>query len=290
MNNPIASIPMGRQGHFYTDGSLTLEVQAFAGNKPYVELITGVAQNRALRTQRVYPHSQPRSGGKNGSDHYRGLPDGLYRIHDILDTGSHKYSTTVMLENGTLETFSKDEMDDLLEERFPDDMALVLEAERVHQERLAVAKTILAEIAEERKAMMGSITEGDLVAHPEFRDAPTAEDVVKAMRWESFDRDQYVMYQAAPTHYIIHQPVFAKSSTSNEVFAQARTTIAARQAQLEAAKGQAEAAGWPALKGTEKQVRWAESIRAKVAAKDPNAKALKTATTAKYWIENHRFA
>ncbi len=46
--------------------------------------------------------------------------------------------------------------------------------------------------------------------------------------------------------------------------------------------------GLPALKGTPKQIAYARTIRDAYAAKNPRASELKKATTAKYWIENHR--
>lgn len=45
----------------------------------------------------------------------------------------------------------------------------------------------------------------------------------------------------------------------------------------------------PELTGTPKQIAYALNIRAAYAAKHPeDTRAIKTATTAKYWIENHR--
>jgi hypothetical protein len=46
--------------------------------------------------------------------------------------------------------------------------------------------------------------------------------------------------------------------------------------------------GFPTLTGSHKQVAYAISIRNAFAVKNPNHRSLKTATTAKYWIENHR--
>ena len=57
-----------------------------------------------------------------------------------------------------------------------------------------------------------------------------------------------------------------------------------------AREGQDTSDGLPALKGTPKQIAWALTIRAKVAAKNPKDPSLKKGKTAKYWIENHRYA
>jgi len=46
--------------------------------------------------------------------------------------------------------------------------------------------------------------------------------------------------------------------------------------------------GFPKLKGTPKQIAYALSIREAFAQQNPGDAALKKATTAKYWIENHR--
>lgn len=69
-------------------------------------------------------------------------------------------------------------------------------------------------------------------------------------------------------------------------FDKARETIEKRKQELQEALSQAGQAGWPQLTGSEKQIAWAERIRAKLAAIHPENRALKTATTAKYWIEN----
>ncbi|WP_175429984.1 hypothetical protein [Azospirillum argentinense] len=53
-----------------------------------------------------------------------------------------------------------------------------------------------------------------------------------------------------------------------------------------AAKAGVDADALPALRGTAKQVAWATQIRATFAAKHPTDKRLKSATTAKYWIDN----
>lgn len=53
-------------------------------------------------------------------------------------------------------------------------------------------------------------------------------------------------------------------------------------------KGQEVREGLPELTGTPKQIAYALSIRDAYAAKNPSERSLKTATTAKYWIENHR--
>lgn len=54
--------------------------------------------------------------------------------------------------------------------------------------------------------------------------------------------------------------------------------------------GQPAVEGLPALTGSMKQISYALKIRAAVQVHQPKLTALKTATTAKYWIENHRAA
>lgn len=290
MSDSINKIQLGRSGYFKSNGDISLEVQRFAGNRPSVRLVVGVGAGRSLRTEYVQPYSQERTSGKNGHDEFRGVSDGLYHIQDILSSGSRRYDTYVLFEDEELTQFDKDELDEIFEKKFPLDMAQVKEAERVHQERMAIAQKILAEIADERKEMSESVTDGEFVAYPEFRNVPTAEDVIRKIASESFDRDQFVMELAVPVRFVINEPVFAKASTSADAFAQARAVIEVRKVQLAEAKEKAEVSGWPQLKGTPKQIKWAETIRAKVASKDPHTKALKTASTAKYWIENYRNA
>lgn len=284
-----ASIELGRKGYIQSNGRVRLEVQRFAGNHPTVHKIVGVSPQGELRAQRIQPTSSPRSGGGNGEDYFT-LADGIYWINDILSTSSYRYQTFIVLAEGKFEEYSRDDLDEALAVHFAGDLAVAKEAKRVHKERLVIAQEILSEIAEERKSMAEPVKDGDLTAHPEFSDLPSAENIVGSMACQDFDRLSFVMTTAAPRHFVVHSPVFAKASTPEAVFALARTTIESRMAQLDAAKSKAEEAGWPALTGSEKQIKWAETIRAKVASKDPKAKALKTATTAKYWIDNHRFA
>lgn len=64
---------------------------------------------------------------------------------------------------------------------------------------------------------------------------------------------------------------------------------AADAARIEA-EGQQEIDGMPALSGSPKQVAYALKIREAVRRQSPSLRAIKTATTAKYWIETHRSA
>lgn len=284
----INRISLGRHGYMNAEGDIKLEAQRFAGNRPTVDRIIGVSATGALRTQRITPDISDRSGGGNGYDTYEALEDGLYVISDILDTGSRRYATTVSLDDQEIEELTKSEKVEMLNKYFQDEMVIVRETERSREERLAEAQAIWMEITAERAGLMELVHDGDLIAYPEFSVIPDAATLVKIMQEPNFDRFRFVMITAAPTHFVVSSPVFSKAATPDLVFAQARTIIAERQAKLEDAKNQADEAGWPELKGSEKQVKWAQMIRAKVAAKDPTIKALKTAKNAKYWIDNHR--
>jgi hypothetical protein len=282
------TIELGRHGTISSNGSIKLEVQRFAGNRPTVHRIIGVSPDSELRSQRIYPNSSGRTGGGNGNDRFEGLEDGIYWIDDILGTSSSRSSTFVVLEDDDVTEYTRSKLNDVLAVRYAGDVALAAETQRLKRERLAIAQVVITEISEERQLMIEPVTDGDLTAHPEFSNLPSAAGVVEKMSHEDFDRLDFVMRHAAPFQFVVHSPVFAKASTPEKVFAQARINIETRKAQLDAAKAQADTAGWPALKGSPKQITWAETIRAKVAAKDPKAKALKTAITAKYWIDNHR--
>lgn len=61
-----------------------------------------------------------------------------------------------------------------------------------------------------------------------------------------------------------------------------------REAMAEIAAEEAAIAGYPALEGTEIQIKYAEQIRAAYAKTKPAAEILWEQATAKYWIENHR--
>lgn len=63
-----------------------------------------------------------------------------------------------------------------------------------------------------------------------------------------------------------------------------------RAALAEIAAEEAAEAGYPKLTGTEKQIAYADQIRAAYAKSNPGAKVLMDRLTAKWWIENHRSA
>ena len=60
------------------------------------------------------------------------------------------------------------------------------------------------------------------------------------------------------------------------------------EAERIAEEGQGNEDGLPDLTGSPKQIAWALKIRGAVARRDAKLVALKTATTAKYWIDNHK--
>lgn len=284
----IESIALGRSGRFSGDGSIYLEVQRYAGNRPTVDRVVGVSPGGSLRLQRVSPNSSPRSGGGNGADKYHGMIDGLYEFRDILGTSSRRYHYFVQLKDEDVTEFDSDELDDVLTELFPGDIATARVHAQVQKQLKAQAQDVLAEIVEERRALAEPVVDGEFTANPEFGPIPTAEQVGADMQRPDFERTEYVMRAAVPVRFVITMPVFAKAATPDAAFAQARELATARAAQTEAARALAGEQGWPALTGTPRQVLWAETIRAKFAARDPQNRALKTASTAKYWIENHR--
>ena len=61
-----------------------------------------------------------------------------------------------------------------------------------------------------------------------------------------------------------------------------------REAMAEIAAEEAAEAGYPVLKGSPKQIVYAEQIRAAYAKRKPADKVLWNRLTAKWWIENHR--
>ncbi|SEO94175.1 hypothetical protein SAMN04487843_105116 [Methylobacterium sp. ap11] len=70
--------------------------------------------------------------------------------------------------------------------------------------------------------------------------------------------------------------------------AEARKAALADEAVRIEREGQPTVEGLPSLTGSPKQVAYALKIRAAVQAKTPSDRALKTATTASYWIDNRR--
>jgi len=83
--------------------------------------------------------------------------------------------------------------------------------------------------------------------------------------------------------------VDAERAEARRLEQEALAEMNAERAAEIAALGQPVEEGMPELTGSPKQIAYALTIRKAYAAKHPDdTRAIKTATTAKYWIENHR--
>ncbi|MGE4340648.1 MAG: hypothetical protein AB7E55_32565, partial [Pigmentiphaga sp.] len=91
-----------------------------------------------------------------------------------------------------------------------------------------------------------------------------------------------------PMHYVVTTPVFAKASSAAEAIGAAQKVIDGRNASKLAAQAMTAKLGLPKLTGTPRQIEWATRLRANFAQANPEHPTLRRATTAKYWIDNHR--
>lgn len=156
-----------------------------------------------------------------------------------------------------------------------------VEAQQAALRRAAeTTSRVLSEVVSERAAVL-PVCVDSLVATPEFERLPDSSNF--KLRSDETE-DEAIMRLSAPTRWIVQCP-FAEGRTAEEAIERAQALIKQRAAALDAARQAAAETGLPELTGSERQVAWAMQIRAAAAAKNPKLVALKTATTARYWID-----
>lgn len=276
------AVKVGRSSTIYTTEAV-LEVSAFAGNRPTIRKVVGVDMKTGSPKTVGLSFTAELSGGKNGRRTFE-LSPGFYMYDDVLGTGSRKYKGYVEISEDHVADLDDDEVEETLSEYFPLEIQTYFKKKTEQEHKTKIANEILAKIAVEREEYAEFVQDG-LIAVPEFKNPPTTEMVVRDMECgEGFSEDEYIVLHGEPTHYVVSKPIFAKGHTPQEAIASAMEVIESRKKNLEEAKK--ETAGLPALTGTERQIAWAVTLRADYAKKHPETKVLKTATTAKYWIDN----
>lgn len=91
----------------------------------------------------------------------------------------------------------------------------------------------------------------------------------------------------SPDRWVVSEP-YAVGCTAEEAIRRAKATGKARDQATHQAQSAAEQRGLPALRGSEKQVRWALQIRDRVRRENPGHPSLTDEDTAKFWIENRK--
>lgn len=281
---------LGRNGSFDLEtGTLSLEMMRFYHNRPAVERVRINPVDGALKLHSIEKIAADfdLSRGGNGVVTFCIATDGAYRCSSLLYTSGRIESRLLVVKDGEVGVFS------LLNEGVLEAAKMLgfdfqkrlseqkSERKRRHDEALAILREIEAE-----HCGFDVESHGGIEAAPVFREPPSAQDVIAAMHTPEFDRDVYIVANAAPVHYVVRAPVFAKASTGEAAIKDALRIQSEREAAKERAKKNAEALGLRELKGTPKQVAWALQIRDAFASANPNSPNLRRATTAKWWIEN----
>lgn len=148
------------------------------------------------------------------------------------------------------------------------------------------ARKIIFEI-DKNKNSYKPVKDGNIVAVPEFAEPPTLDSIIKNIKVEGQilnHLDDYLNLYSVPRHYVINRPVYAKASSAEEAISEVREKLTARAAEAEKADQVKEEMGLCELKGSPKQIAWANKIRSEFAEKNPEDSRLKRCIRAKLHI------
>lgn len=271
-----------------TAQSVTFVVKSFLGNRPAVHAVTGISSVKGLEAIATKTLSlnatESLSGGGNGTRTFT-LPagDALYLLSGIREASKRTCSCLLVVSGGKVLALSpklKTVQDLLLGAA-----AKAASATKLYTAQVEAANKVIQSIEEERQ-QYGEEVIDDVIARPEFGNLPDVDRVIGLMQADGFDPDMYAVEKAAPIHYVVTAPAYAKAATAEEAVAVAKKIVEDRQRAAEDAKAKAEESGLPQLTGSPRQIPWALQIRAAVLKANPKHPSLRRATTAKYWIEH----
>lgn len=238
-----------------------------------------------MPTERVEPSTARLSNSRRSGAYYYDLTPGIYIVDAVLGSnGERGQSWLRVTADGDDELIGKDE----IRQAYP------AEAEYVdyHTERL---KRLCEEIKKEQAEFSTVESEEGWTAYPEFSEHGRHDMPTSFSEIEHREDEDVIMRYATPLHYIVAQPFFGKGETPDAAFEAARRKKREqeererqRRQEAEQARQQAGAQQLKNLTGTERQVNFAEKIRAAYIQKhgiDANVKRLTKAST---WIERYK--
>ncbi|KJS38082.1 MAG: hypothetical protein VR70_10840 [Rhodospirillaceae bacterium BRH_c57] len=280
------TIDIGRRGGLaIVDGAAVLCAEVSGGREAVLYRVVGlecVAGSTRVKSSRVERTKTDRSNSGNGVDSYEGLSDGIYVMKGVHETSGRIVTEMFRIAVGEIEDFGRDEsaMISAAKIAFPLD-AQEAEAKEAEAARLAARRgAIEAAIADERTNYAPVVRNG-LAAEPVFPFIP------KDVGTRGEDEDTLALDFGTPREWKVISP-YVTGSTADEALAKAEAINEKRKREAEEAAAKAKEDGLPELKGTERQVAYAEEIRAKFAQFNPGHVNIKKAKTAKFWIENHK--
>ena len=276
-------VKLGRCGLFEANGTAEVELNSGRCN-PKMTMVKGIFGSGKFRLERVEEKSRDTSRSGNGWAYYKNLEYGLYYAYGLLSTGNDVVSAYVLYDSDGVKRLSESAALSWASKTFLADFA-AFEHEKKAVEVAEERTNEVVNAIDEERAAFEDVTIDGISAHPEFDIVPR--DEIKRSIRAGADTESLIQKYILPIRYVVTTPVFAKASTAEEVVKSAKDLLACREAKQKEAKAESENLGLPDLTGTPRQVVWAVQLRAGVAKKDPSLTALKTATTARYWIEKY---
>lgn len=296
MNNEWAgkALNLGRCGEFDAEAMRAKVERMWRWPRAYLIKDVCLTQNGSFALSRVElaSHSDPQHGksGYRVFDLSHLAKGSIIEFTDVQGTSKRFFTIQVFLQDGMcarLDRFPQPTQHEVYRQLFPSGYAKFLENQDRRKQVTALATRLSQLIEEDRQKVRADeeLEIDGLKASARFKDYDPERLAQSILSERGDTEDSVVILQSMPTHFIVENP-FAKAATAREAIDAAQAELVRRRKAQEAAAQQASDAGLPALKGTERQVACAVQIRAKLLAKQPNDRRLKTATTARYWIEN----
>ncbi|MCG5529240.1 hypothetical protein LRF89_13050 [Halorhodospira sp. 9621] len=274
-------IKVGRSGSFYVqeDGCavLSLEIKYWSG-RPKLERF--IEYDKKVT---VSPHSCPRSNSGNGIDQYTLEQFGVYVARGVIATSRDVATKYLLFNEDGVEELSDQDLDDVLRDQFPAS-AQAYEHEVARRKRLEEERKRLERaIVEERDQFEEVVSEEGYTATPEFPQIPAN----IAERQE--DEEELVVEFGTPSAYVVNTPCYASEKTAEEAIKKAREKYQQREENIAKSKEIAKQKKWPKLKGSKRQVRWAEQIRVIGFEKGcVSEDELKNKKEASFWIDSYK--
>lgn len=273
------SIQLGNYGKMTAEGIAFISIKDW---RPEFYRVIGLEKTGVMKMQKLSP------GYKESF--LNDLRSGLYYFGAKAYTTEESRPCYILLniENRTVKKLmTMEEAMDYVKLFYPGDYEDAILFEKEQQRIKEIVARLADEINNERREFKNIVID-EITATPEFENFNS--NTIETKLKNGTDEEVIIQSFIVPSRYIVQSPVFAKGKTGEDAIKQAKDIIQKRESEREFAVKAASEAGFPELTGTPRQIAWAVAIRAKFAEANPGHPMLKRATTAKYWIENHRGA
>lgn len=272
-------INLGRSGTMSLD-TCRLEVKSYTGNNPSLLKVVDVRYSETgakPENQSITPAKKSLSGGGNGFFTFNGYKPGLYQVKKALGTSGRTYDYNVIVFDDGIKTIKDEGFQRVLAIVFP-------EQYKSHK----IIQLINAERSENKPVEIKGLNIAPVYSNERYEDRQYYELKNKVDKFLSTQTDEELVMQfiAENAFPIAWRCEYTTKETAEEVAAEIVRIREERKNAVKEAKETENALGLPELKGTTAQINWAVSIRNRLVKNNPKDTRLKTATTAKYWIEH----